>query len=162
MWSVLTRANELPVNISMKNFASLRKSDTTWYSDPFYTHLHGYKMCLRVDANGYDSSHGTHVSAFINLMRGEFDDKLNWPFRGKLQIELLNLSGDENIERTLVFEAKTPDRSAQRVTDGEMASSGWGFYSIIAHSKLEAPEADFLYNDSLTFRVTLLKLGSST
>ena len=30
------------------------------------------KMCLRVDATGYGDGEGTHMSAFVHLMRGVF------------------------------------------------------------------------------------------
>ena len=48
-------------------------------------------MCLRVDANGNKDGAGTHVSVSVNLMRGEHDDKLTWPFRGDITIKLVLL-----------------------------------------------------------------------
>ena len=42
----------LPVELTMTNFARDKMHSDHWYSPPFYTHPHGYKMCLRVDANG--------------------------------------------------------------------------------------------------------------
>ena len=44
-------------------------------------------MCIRVDAN--DSDAGTHVSVFVYLMRGEYDSRLVWPFRGDITIQLV-------------------------------------------------------------------------
>ena len=61
-----------------------------WYSPPFYTHPGGYKMCIKVDADGNDDGAGTHVSVYAYLMRGRNDDNLSWPFTGEVTITLLN------------------------------------------------------------------------
>ena len=43
-------------------------------------------MCLKVYANGVGSGEGTHVSLYLYLMKGPYDDKLeqsgHWPLRG--------------------------------------------------------------------------------
>ena len=77
-----------PVDIVMDDFEKLKKSNDIWYSPPFYTHLGGYRMCLRVYANGVGTGKGTHVSVFVCLMRGEFDDLLKWLFHGEVTIQL--------------------------------------------------------------------------
>ena len=60
-----------------------------WFSDPLYSHFGGYKMCLRVVANGDGDVEGSHVSVF-NLMKGANDDNLKWPFKGTIKVSLLN------------------------------------------------------------------------
>ena len=42
-----------PVDIIMDDFEKHKKIDDEWYSPPFHTHLVGYRMCLRVYANGF-------------------------------------------------------------------------------------------------------------
>ena len=39
---------------------------------------------------------GSHVSVFIELMRGEFDRELNWPFQGSITVTvtLLDQEGE--------------------------------------------------------------------
>ena len=49
-------------------------------------HWIGYKMCINVNANGSGSGAGTYVSVFVYLMRGEYDSRLVWPFRGYITI----------------------------------------------------------------------------
>jgi hypothetical protein len=61
-----------------------------WYSPPFYTHPHGYRMCLEVHCNGKNMDKGSHVSLFVNLIQGEYDEQLKWPFCGEVTIQLLN------------------------------------------------------------------------
>ena len=77
-----------PVYVIMNGFKKRRNKDDTWYSLPFYSHHGGYKMCLRVDANGTDNGKGTHVSVFVYLMRGNFDDHVKWPFCGNITVQL--------------------------------------------------------------------------
>ena len=48
---------------------------------PFFTHPHGYRLCLQVFPNGYRRGKGTHVSLFMYVMQGPFDSLLKWPFR---------------------------------------------------------------------------------
>jgi TNF receptor-associated factor 4 len=72
-----------------------RETDV-WFSPHFYTHPNGYKMCLGVVANGIDRDKGTHISVFVHMMQGEFDDDLKWPFRGKFTINMVNQEEDKN------------------------------------------------------------------
>ena len=67
------------------------------YSPPFYTCRYGYKMCLRLYPYGDGSGKGTHLSLFIVIMRGEYDDILEWPYRHKVTFQLLNLKGGKDI-----------------------------------------------------------------
>ena len=55
-----------------------------------YTHSRGYKMCVQINANGYEQANGTHVSLYTCMLKGEYDDKLSWPFRGEIAVELLS------------------------------------------------------------------------
>ena len=65
-------------------------------SQPFYTSKGGYKMSLLVKLNGFQEYGTRWVSCSIDLMPGEYDDTLEWPFRGKVTVEILNQLGDYN------------------------------------------------------------------
>ena len=67
---------KLPFVFTLTAFKSKKANDVVWYSPPFYTHTHGYRMCIRVDAKGNGDGKGTHLSVFANLMEGPFDDYL--------------------------------------------------------------------------------------
>ena len=71
-----------------------KENDFCWYSDPFYSHPGGYKMIIAVYPNGRGTEMGTHLSIFVNIIRGEFDDQLEWPCNVVVTIEAL---GTENI-----------------------------------------------------------------
>ena len=56
------------------------------YSPPFFTSLHGYRMCLRLCLNGNGQGKGTHVSLFMVIMKSDYDDFLPWPFKQKVTL----------------------------------------------------------------------------
>ena len=70
------------------------------YSTPFYTSRHGYKMCAQVNL----SDNGSHLSFFFVIMRGPFDALLQWPFKQKVTVILINQNGGYDIGNSL-----TPD-----------------------------------------------------
>ena len=67
-----------PWVMKMTGFQGKKKKDIEWISDPVYSHFGGYKMCLKVYANGNGDGEGTHVSVYVYLMRGDIDDNLRW------------------------------------------------------------------------------------
>ena len=146
-----------PIQFMITNFALKKNSNRVWYSPPFYTHPQGYKMCLRVDANGYDEGKGTHVSVYTHLMRGEFDDFLKWPFPGRVVLQLCNqLEDKRHCGHAISFSETADSKAISRVTNGERAESGWGTSTLIAHKELDfnsANNCQFLKNDHLRFRV---------
>ena len=59
------------------------------YSPPFFTSLHGYRMCLRLYLDGDGQGKGTHVSLFLVIMKSDYDDLLTWPFKQKVYMIVL-------------------------------------------------------------------------
>ena len=142
----------IPYTVSVGKFEQLWSSRTLWYSPPFYTHPQGYKLCLQVDANG----DGANVSVFICLMQGEFDDRLKWPFRGDITIQILNQEGKEGHRtRIISFTDRTPDNIAGKQLAAGERNFGWGRFRFISHNEL-SPK--YLKKDCLQFRVSEVKL----
>ena len=153
-----------PPTFIMTNFSHHKDSRKMWFCPPFYSHIGGYKMCLRVDANGWGHGLGTHVSAANYLMRGEYDDDLLWPFRGEITFQLINRRADEgHVEHTIPFDDSPSDSVACRVMEGERAPAGHGTSNFIPHSALQCNESwntEYLCrSDSLEFRVTRIKVA---
>ena len=147
-----------PVEFTMTNFEQ-HKGNEWWYSPPFYTHYHGYEMCLCVWPNGFGSGKGTHLGVTVHLMRGEFDDHLKWPFRGDITFVLLDQDGareDRNDDVNVVhFNEKLPDMYCTRVVGKEVNSSGWGISKVIPLSDLQPK---YLKNDCIKLRIMKLEL----
>ena len=144
--------------LKMTDFEKNKSADAQWFSPPFYTHTHGYKMCIRVIANGYRIGKGTHVSVSLYLMPGMFDDDLEWPFRGHITIELINqLNRKSNHMREINFSHISDLDIVSKVTSGDRAAKGRAWYNFIAHSKLDYnadEQTQYLKDDSLIFRIT--------
>ena len=149
-----------PPDAKLTDFDMHKKAGDDWFSPPFYSHIGGYKMCLCVDANGNGDGDYTHVSVFVCLMRGEYDDQLKWPFRGNITIQLLNQSRDEgHREKTVFFDDRADDGTAGRVVGKERAK-GWGNHQFIAHTELNTENKEYLKNNCLKFRMSKIVVTS--
>ena len=136
-------------NFTMNNFQFHKENDDHWVSHPFYTHPQGYKMCLRVTANGQGSGKGTHITVAVYLMKGEFDNQLEWPFRGDITIQLLNQQEDSGHYTRTIYQAKG-ERSKASV--GKKYICGWGINKFLVNSELFAR---YLQKDSLRFHISV-------
>ena len=151
--------NQCPATIKMTKYEDDKANNTHWNSNPFYTHNKGYKMCLRVDANGVGSGRDTHLSVFLYLTKGPHDNKLTWPLRGKFEIKLLNqISDSKHYSRTLTYNDSTPNVSTSRVTGDDGHNQGWGYLQYISNEDLNkiSPTRQFLKDGCLFFQVTKL------
>lgn len=153
-----------PFEFIMVKFRDYSQSQQQWLSPSFYTHFGGYRMCIGVDAYGSEEGQGTHVSVYVNLMKGEHDDCLKWPFRGCILIELCNQKGSTagNFQEEIMFTYDASD-IASRVTSADIAEHGLGIPTFIKHSKLslhteKGIEVQYLRNDCLRFRVLRVDL----
>ena len=131
---------------TMTNFAEYKRDSDIWYSPHFYTHPNGYKMCLRVDANGIGSGRGTHLTVFVCLMRGEFDDRLKWPFQGNISIKLVNQREDRYHVIQTVGSRNASSERCKRVLTDEHINNGLGFLNFLPHAELQPK---YLKNDCI-------------
>ena len=121
-----------PTILKISQFNEQKMHNKHWYSDSFYTHSKGYKMCLRIDAAGICNGEGTHLSVFLYLMKGPHDDELTWPLRGNFEIKLLNQISDSEHHSMIMNYLNTDDEDiVSRVTDGNRGA-GWGYYRFIS------------------------------
>ena len=146
---------EPPWVVKMTAFQETKNKE--WYSDPVHSHFGGYKMCLRVDANGDGDGEGTHVSVFTYLMRGGNDDNLKWPFKGTIEVSLLNqLEDGQHYTRELWSPDEVSEDVSGRVTWRARAVSGWGYPQFIHQQDLiykVDQNCQYLKDDTLFFRV---------
>ena len=145
-----------PVELIITNFEKHKKDGDYWSSPPFYTHPKGYKMCLVVYAGGCGDGVNTHISLFLTLMKGEYDEQLKWPLRGNFTIHLMSQDGDERYShiRTITYDISTSgsNENCNRVVDGKVSL---GTYKFIAHSMLKPM---YLQNDYLKFYIKKVDL----
>ena len=87
-----------------------------------------------MDAAGDGEGEGSHVSVFIELMRGEFDSELNWPFQGSIIVTLLDQEGGQHMAETDCFtcDSSLPNECVCQIV-GREKNLGWGARTFIAH-----------------------------
>ena len=145
--------NQAPIEFTIGDF------NVEWLSPPIYTHNRGYKFRLNVYPNGYRTGKRSHLSVYAQLMRGEYDNKLEWPFEGDIRIELMNWREDTNHHSdTICFNRynHTVSRlNAYRLTNRKTATS-FGHPFFISHTDLE-PTTDTKYflSDYFKLRVSV-------
>ncbi|XP_061475378.1 TNF receptor-associated factor 2-like [Rhineura floridana] len=94
----------------VENFSKLLKDakagkKRSIYSPPFATHTFGYHLCVRLYPDGDGIGQGGHLSLFLALAKGSYDDVLPWPFRQKVTFSLL----DPTRRKSPVKETFLPD-----------------------------------------------------
>lgn len=103
------------------------------YSPYFYFGKEGYKMRLRLDPNGSNEGKNSHMSLFLLILKGEFDDKLTWPLILEVKFTLMNAAQGEI--HTYTFR---PDPFPKPTTDSEFDGYKAGYSQFIAHDYIPA------------------------
>ena len=137
------------VVFQLPGYTSKKEKNETFYSTPFYSHPGGYKMYIRIDANGVGDGEGTHVSVYTKILEGRYDNQLHWPFLGTVTVELLNQLGDDNHYRMVSIFIAIHDMRVGICR---------GFYEFLPHFSLEhnpATNTQYLLDDTLYFRVSV-------
>ena len=151
-----------PPVFTMMFFEQYKKDESRWFSPPFYSHIGGYKMCIGVDANGSNTGEGTHISVYLHMMAGEYDDNLKWPFRGEVTVQLLNQRNNGNHYESSLIEAddhildEFDTTYVARVQGVQERGLGWGYPKFFPHEELtynDDKDCQYLMNDCLKFQV---------
>ena len=125
-----------------------KKEDT--FSDPFYVGLYKCQGKIRWDYNNTGK-----VGCFIYIMKGEFDDKLKWPFIYKYKFVLLNQNRNEDNhiwshEITKDDLQKYPE-CFQKPT--EIKNEGIGTLSFISNTEIFTEK--YCKEDSISLHITV-------
>ena len=116
---------------------------TSIFSLPFYSGRYGYKMCLRLYIMGDGIGKGTHLSLFFVVMRGEFDNILQWPFTHMVTFKLINQAGGRDIVDTF---KPDPTSNAFRKPQSDMNVAS-GCPQFVSHTELEGD--GFVVDDTI-------------
>ena len=134
---------------------SQRKADaqngkyTSIFSLPYYSGRYGYKMCLRLYIMGDGIGKGTHLSLFFVVMRGEFDNILQWPFTHKVTFKLINQAGGRDIVDTF---QPDPLSSSFRKPKSDMNIAS-GCPRFVSHTELE--RGGFIVDNTIFIKCTV-------
>ena len=148
-------------SFTMDNFGKEKAKDKydDWKSPPMYTHVRGYKFCIGIDANGYDTTRGKSVNVELWGMEGEYDDKLAWPVEARFTLELINHFEDgENKKCKVKATLKKPNKNYLHI---RTFNTTCVTYHFISHTELPcqpATRTHFLKNNTLYFKITNITL----
>ena len=167
-----TKIHYPPVDIITNKFGERKTSEEYWYSPSFYSHPRGYKMCLMLRTCGQDEGYGTHLSLYIHIMSGEYDEELTWPFKGEVQLQLLNqLSDDDHFNATVKFDESTemkvrgPVINGLKITSGTACILETGNAKLIRHEDLvfnQIKGTEYLKDDTIFVRVNKVTVDELT
>ena len=124
---------------------------TSLFSMPFYTSRYGYKVGLRMYPNGDGIGKGTHLSLFFLLMKGEYDNTMEWPFTHKVTFKLQNQCGGRHIVDTFI-----PDPSSSsfcKPISDINSNPSFGCPRFVSHTELE--RGGFIVDDTIFIECTI-------
>ena len=154
-----------PVVLAIVNFTEKLQKNETWKSKPFFAFGGGYLMYMSVYASGNGDGNGTHLSVYLHLLEGPYDDDLQWsgywPLRGTFTIELLNQSSFLHKSNHYGYRLQQSYffcwECTRRVIDSDEDPLGWGFSQFISHQTLLHQNASsYFKNGTLYFRISYL------
>ncbi|KAJ1134516.1 hypothetical protein NDU88_000967 [Pleurodeles waltl] len=139
-------------NVSSLLRAARAEQRTSYYSPSFCTHPFGYRLCCRLYPNGDGSGKGTHVSLFLVVMRGDYDDVLRWPFQQKVTFLML----DQTPHQKPIRESFVPDTSSASFHKPKSHMNvASGSPQFLKHNQLLASSSPYLKNDTFYIKVII-------
>ena len=112
---------------------------------------------MRINLNGVGSGLGKHISLFVHMMRGDYDNILKWPFTGEVNLSILDQSSEnqkENIGQT--FETR-PNLVAFQKPTTPRSYKGYGYVEFAPLDQIREPK--YVQNDRMLVRIQILSLG---
>ena len=154
----------MPVIVMMSDFETKRNSNESWYSPVFCTHEKGYHFRLRVDANGWCGT-GDAVAVVVSIVKGDYDDQLQWPFEGIITVQTINHISNSAHSVSQKFKFNGGGYECQRVTDETQPEYGCWCDRFIRYDSLyynQTNNSQYLKVDCLFFLVTYTSLLIAT
>ncbi len=125
---------------------------TSLYSPPFYTDRNGFKMCARIYLNGEGNEMNTHISLFLEILKGEYDSLLRWPFRQKVSFTLI----DQSDLKEHVIGAFIPDPNSfsfrRPISEMNIAS---GLPVFCPLGKLMSPDREYIKDNAMFIKIAV-------
>ena len=146
---------EMPMIIMMRDFKQLKCNNERWYS-PVFCNEKGYHFRLRVDANGWCGT-GDSIAVVVSIVKGDYDDQLQWPFEGVISVQVLNHISNSAHSIVKEFEFSGGGYECQQVTDETQPEYGCWCDQFIIHKSLpynSITKSQYLKNDCIFFLVS--------
>lgn len=108
-------------------------------------------MCIRLHFDGNDIGKSTHLSAYLIMMRGDYDEMLSWPFNFQITFGLY----DQGNHKDHIIESFLPDpasASFQR-PQGDM-NIPCGIPKFVPLNELYQPNSPYISEGTIYIKVT--------
>ncbi|NXI33246.1 TRAF4 factor, partial [Sterrhoptilus dennistouni] len=122
---------------------SKARSNYEFFSPPFYTHKYGYKLQVSAFLNGNGSGESSHLSVYIRVLPGEYDNLLEWPFSYRVTFSLLDQSDPSLSKPQHITETFHPDpnwknfqKPAAIRSSLDESTLGFGYPKFISHEDI--------------------------
>ena len=140
-----------PIYFSIHDYEHCyQEVDSAFFSPPFYSHHGGYKLQFQIFPNG-SIGYEAYMSVYLCTMMGEYDDKLRWPFKVQVAIEMFNCIRKKWTKIHCINDTVT-DRPVECVALG-----GAGIHRFMSLSRLTDEYVQ--KNSSIRFCVTRVQLS---
>ena len=145
-----------PFYFSIVNYDHYKKVDNVLISPSFYSHPGGYKLHCSVNPNGTGDGEGTHLSLYVHIIRGEYDNHLKWPFNGVVTIAMFNRGTNEwDYSKNIKLDDSVPINDRRRAVDS-ITGGGLGYLRWISFKELAAEK--YLLDGVIRFKVTKVEV----
>ena len=159
-----TKPDSVP-RLVMTAFSEHRRAGDEWKSEGFSSGEKGYEFQLLVYAYGKEEHEGESVSVYVHLKKGQYDDTLQFPFRGEVTVQMVNVYNDsdklDHTQQVIPFNGDTDPNgtSGARATGKDQYNQyGIGYTNFIPHDQLQRNDKKRTQyiddNDCVTFRIT--------
>lgn len=104
-------------------------------SRPYYIGHPGYKVCLEAFPDGKQTGKG-HLSVYLKLMKGQYDEGLPWPFRLMFTLSVVDQQmGGRDVSRTIDPPIESDSEPFERPRAEKNHGRGWA--QFISHDDLQ-------------------------
>ncbi|CAO4361250.1 unnamed protein product [Caenorhabditis nigoni] len=121
--------------------ATKNKSHRSLFSQPFYSHGYGYKMMAVAAPYGDGLAFREYFSVFVCIMKGEWDDILEWPFRCDVSFSILSDDKKELLTKT-IYVNKMPEIQEYLERPEGLRNGTFGFQNFLPLAKITEFAAD--------------------
>ena len=127
----------------------------TSLSDPFYVGLYKCQCCIKWNFNNTGE-----VVCFIHIMKGEFDDKLKWPFLYRMEFVLLNQNRNEDNDSWFyeITEEILQEFPECFLRPKEIRNGCYGPGSFVSNAEIITGK--YCKEDSISLHITVEQLSS--
>lgn len=129
---------------------------TALYSPAIYTKFqHGYKFCMGLHLNGVNTGVGSHVALFVHMLKGDYDHRLHWPFRGVITLSILEQSNGQHRNDVSESVTASPDLLAFQMPSATSCHTGRGFEKFAPIEQVCGPQ--YVKNDMMLIRIEIFQ-----